>query len=81
MGRGELVCYAIYQPYLVICGRQFPQLEEQIVPGSEPAIFRYQLTTTSHGIRTPAERPGRVVSQRDAGHGCPLCWLRHTHVM
>ena len=34
----------------------FPQLEEQIVPGSHPATFRLQLTTTSHGIRTPAER-------------------------
>ena len=53
---GELVLYAIFQPYLAIYGGQFPQLEEQIVPGSKPATFRYQLTTTSHGIRTPAER-------------------------
>ena len=34
----ELVLYAIVQPYLVIYGGQFPQLEEQI--GSEPATFR-----------------------------------------
>ena len=36
----ELVFYAIFQPYSVIYGGQFPQLEEQIVPGSEPATFR-----------------------------------------
>ena len=32
--------YAIFQPYLVIYGGQFPLLEEQIVPVSEPATFR-----------------------------------------
>ena len=34
--------YAIFQPCLVIhvYGGQFPKLEEQIVPGSEPATFR-----------------------------------------
>ena len=32
---------------LVIYGGQFPQLEEQTVPGSEPATFRLQLTITS----------------------------------
>ena len=50
--------YAIFQPYLVIYGGQFPQLEELVVPCSEPAPFREQLTATSHGIRTPitAER-------------------------
>ena len=37
---GELVFYAIFQPCLVIYGGQFPQLEEQIVHGSEPATFR-----------------------------------------
>ena len=37
---GELVFYAIFQPYLVIYGGQFPQLEEQIISGSEPATFR-----------------------------------------
>ena len=37
---GELVFYAIFQPYLVIYGGQFPQLEKQIVPASEPATFR-----------------------------------------
>jgi len=36
---GELVFYAIFQPHLVIYGGQFPQLEEHIVPGSEPATF------------------------------------------
>ena len=36
---GELVFYAIVQPCLVIYGGQFPQLEEHIVPGSEPAAF------------------------------------------
>ena len=36
---GELVLYAIFQPCLVIYGSLFPQLEEQIVPGSEPATF------------------------------------------
>ena len=39
---GELVRYAIFQPTLVIYGGQFPQLEEHIVPGSEPASFRQQ---------------------------------------
>jgi len=29
-----------FQPYLVIYDGQFPQLEEHIVPGSEPATFR-----------------------------------------
>ena len=37
---GELVLYEIFQPCLVIYGGQFPQLEEQIVHGSEPATFR-----------------------------------------
>ena len=37
---GELVFEAIFQPFLVIYGGQFPQIEEQIVPGSEPATFR-----------------------------------------
>ena len=37
---GKLVLCAIFQPCLVIYGGQFPQLEEQIVPGSEPATFR-----------------------------------------
>ena len=36
----ELVLHAIFQPCLVIYGGQFPQLEEQTVPGSEPATFR-----------------------------------------
>ena len=36
---GDLVFYAIVQPFLVKYGGQFPQLEEQIVPGSEPATF------------------------------------------
>ena len=31
--------YAIFQPYLVIYGGQFPELEEQIVPESEPTDF------------------------------------------
>ena len=37
---GELF-YAIFQRYLVILvyGGQFPQLEKQIVPGTEPATF------------------------------------------
>ena len=39
-GDGELVLNAIFQPYMVIYGGQFPQLEGQIVPGSEPAAFR-----------------------------------------
>ena len=30
---------AIFQPYLVVYGGQFPQPEKQIVPGSEPAAF------------------------------------------
>ena len=34
-----MVFYAIFQPYMVIYGRQFPQLEEHIVTGSEPATF------------------------------------------
>ena len=37
---GELVLFAIFQPCLVIYGGQFPQLEEHIVPRSEPATFR-----------------------------------------
>ena len=37
-----MVLYAIFQPCLVIYGGQFPQLEEQIVPGSESATFRNQ---------------------------------------
>ena len=36
----ELEFYASFQPYFVIYWDQFPQLEEQIVPGSEPATFR-----------------------------------------
>ena len=36
----ELVLYAIVKPCLVIFGGQFPQLEEQIVPGSKQAAFR-----------------------------------------
>ena len=52
----ELVFYAIFQLFLVTYGGQFPELEGQIVPGSGPATFRKQLTTTYHGIRTPAER-------------------------
>ena len=48
--------YAIFQPYMVIYGDQFPQLDEQIVPESESETFCKQLTTTSHGIQTPAER-------------------------
>ena len=48
--------YAILQPCLVIYGDQFSQMDEHIVPVSEPAPFREPLTTTSHGIRTPAER-------------------------
>ena len=39
-GDGDLVLYAIFQPCLVIYGGQFPQLEEHIVHGSEPATFR-----------------------------------------
>ena len=35
-----MVFFAIFQPYYVIYGGQFPNLEEQIVPGSEPATFR-----------------------------------------
>ena len=39
----ELVLYVISQPLLVTCiyvyGSQFPQLEEQIVSGSEPVTF------------------------------------------
>ena len=31
--------YAIFQPKMVICGGQFPQLEEQIVPGIEPLLL------------------------------------------
>ena len=51
-----LVSYGIFQPYLVIYGGQFPKLEEHIIPGSEPATFRQQLTTASNGIRSPTER-------------------------
>ena len=36
----ELVFYAIFQPYYVKYGSQFPQLEERIVPLSETATFR-----------------------------------------
>ena len=36
----NLVFYTIFQPYLVIYGGQFPEMEEQIVPGIEPATFR-----------------------------------------
>ena len=51
-GDGALMFDAICQLYCVIYGGQFPQLEEQIVPGSEPATFRLQLPTTTYGIRT-----------------------------
>ena len=38
--RGELVFYAMLQLlYSIINGSQFPQLEEQIVPRSEPATY------------------------------------------
>ena len=40
MRLGKFVFYAIFQPCLVIYGGQFPQLGEQIVPGSEPATLR-----------------------------------------
>jgi len=40
MLNGELMPNAIFQPYMVIYGGQFPQLEGQNVPGSEPATFR-----------------------------------------
>ena len=36
---GELVFYVTLGPYMVIYGSQFPQLEEQIVAGIEPATF------------------------------------------
>ena len=45
-------------------GGQFPELEEQTVPGSEPATFREQLTTTSHGIRTPEARMSSFKARR-----------------
>ena len=59
----ELELYAIFQPCLVRYGGQFPELEETIVHGSEPATVRLQLTTTSHGIRTPAERGEQFQSE------------------
>ena len=58
--RGEFVFYAIFATFkgMYVYGGQFPQLEELICPGSDPTSFRWQLTTTSHGIqtRTTAER-------------------------
>ena len=39
VSRGELVFYAIFQPYLVIYGGQFRQLEKLNGPGSDPATF------------------------------------------
>ena len=42
MGNGEMVLYAIVQAYsvLLVYGGLFQQLEELIVPGSEPETFR-----------------------------------------
>ena len=59
--------YAIFQPYLVIyiSWRQFPQLEEQIVPGSEPATFRWQLTTNYLSWDSNPSGERRVVPKRD----------------
>jgi len=38
---GELVFYAMFNhSWLYTYGGQFPQLEKQIIPGSEPATFR-----------------------------------------
>ena len=54
--------YAICQPDLVIYGGHFPQLEEQIVPGSEPATFSL---ATENYLSNPSGE-GRVVSKRDA---------------
>ena len=57
----------VLKPCLVIYGGQFPQLEEQIVAGSEPVTFRSRMTTLSHGIQTRTlSGEGRVVSKRDA---------------
>ena len=59
--------YAIFQTSLVIYGGQFPQLEEQVVSGSEPATFRQQLTTDNY-LSWDSNPSGeeRVVSKRDA---------------
>ena len=39
---------SFFNAYLVIYGGQFSQHEEHIIPGSEPATFRKQLTSNKY---------------------------------
>ena len=53
------VCVSLFQPYSVIYGGQFPQLEELIVPWREPATLRYQLTATCIPLMRFEPKPQR----------------------
>ena len=76
---------AFLKPYSVLYsnGDQFLQLEELIASGSEPTTFRWQLTATSHGIRTrtTAERAELFKSETPSplDHGgtpCRVNWFK-----
>ena len=66
MRGGELVFYAISQPYLVIYGGQFPQLDEQVDPGSEPAILPLATDTYLSWDSNPNQSGERRVLSRRA---------------
>ena len=59
---GELVFNAIFQPYLVLYGGQFPQLEEQLVPGSDSAAFVSNWQPPLMGFEPEPQRRGASIS-------------------